>query len=59
MGTSPDRHFKSTAEHIPARLKCPLVIEDAESSVEWLLALVQTFASGRICQTASMVIAEE
>ena len=59
MGTSLDSHFKSTAGRIPTRLKCLLVIEDAESSVKGLLALVQTFATGPICQTAGMVIVEE
>jgi len=59
MGTSPDSHFKSTAGRIPARLKCLSVVEDAESSVKGLLALVQTFATGPICQTAGMVIVEE
>jgi len=59
MGTSPDTHFKSTARHIPAHLKCLFIIEDAESSVEGLLALVQTFATGPIHQTAGMVIVEE
>jgi len=59
MGTSPDSHFKSTAGRIPPRLKCLFVVEDAESSVEGLLALVQTFATGQIRQTAGMVIVEE
>ena len=59
MGTSPDSHFKSTAGRIPARLKCLFVVEDAESSVKGLLALVQTFATGPIRQTAGMVIVEE
>jgi len=59
MGTSPDSHFKSTAARIPARLKCLFVVEDAESSIKELLALVQTFATGPIRQTAGMVIVEE
>jgi len=58
MGTSPDSHFKSTAGLIPAWLKSLFGVEDAESSVEGLLALVQTFATGPIRQTAGMVIVE-
>jgi len=56
MGTSPDRHFKSTAGHIPVQFKCLFMVEDAELSVEGLFALVQTFATGLIRQTAGMVI---
>jgi len=52
MGTSPNSHFKSTAGHSPAPLKCLFVIEDPESSVKGLLALVQTFATRPIRQTA-------
>jgi len=48
MGTSPESHIKLAAGHIPAQLKCLFVMEDAESSVEGLLALVQTFATGPI-----------
>jgi len=59
MGRSPDSHFQSTAEGIPARLNCLFVIEDAESSMKGLLALVQTFATGPIRQIAVMVIVEE
>jgi len=59
IGRSPDSHFQSTAGLIPARLKCHFVVEDAESSVEELVALVQTFATGPIRQTAGMVIVEE
>jgi hypothetical protein len=40
-------------------LNCPFVVEDTESSVIGLLALVQTFATGLIRQTAGMVIVEE
>jgi len=58
-GRSPDSHFQSTAGGIPARLNCLFVIEDAESSVKGLLALVQTFATGPIRQIAVMVIVEE
>jgi len=59
MGTSPDSHFKSTAGVIPVRLKCLFIFEDAESSLKGLLALVQTLATGPICQTTGMVIVEE
>jgi len=59
MGTSPDSHLKSTADRIPARLKCLFGVVDAESSVQGLLALVQTFATEPIRQTAGMVIVEE
>jgi len=59
MGTSPDSHLESTAGWIPAQLKCVFVIEDAELSVKVLLALVQTFATGPIHQTAGVVIVEE
>jgi hypothetical protein len=40
-------------------LKCLFVVEDAESSFKGLLALVQTFATGTIGQTAGMVIVEK
>jgi len=59
MGTSRDCHFKSTAGGIPARLKCLFVVEDGKSSVEGLLALVQTFAPRPIRQMAGMVIVKE
>jgi len=59
MGTSPDSHFKSTAGHIPAQLRCHFVVEDADSSVKSFLALDQTFASGPICQTAGVVFVKE
>jgi len=59
MGTSPDSHFKLTAGHIPTRLKFLFLIKDAKSSIQGLLALVQTFATAPICQTAGMVIVEE
>jgi len=57
--TSPDRHFNSTVGQIPAWSKCLFVIKEAESSVEGLLALVHTFATGPICQTAGMLIVKE
>jgi hypothetical protein len=59
MGMSMKCHFKSTAECIPALLKCHFIVRDAESSIEGLLALVQMFASRPICETACMVIVEE
>jgi len=59
MGTSPDSHFKSTTEHIPAWLKCLLAVEDAELSIQGLLPFVQMLATGQIHQTAGMVIVKE
>jgi len=59
MVMSADSHSKSTAECIPAQLNCLFVIEDAQSSVKQLVALVRTFATGLIPQTAGMVIVEE
>jgi len=47
MGTSLDRHFKSTAGRIPKRLKCLFVVEDAESRVKALLGL-------NVCNRANM-----
>jgi len=59
MGTSQDSHCQWTVGCIPAWLNCLFVVEDAESSVHGLLALVQTFGTEPICQTASMLIVEE
>jgi hypothetical protein len=59
MGTSPDNPFKFTAGSIPARLKCLFIVKDAGLRVKGQLALVQTFATGTIGQTAGMVIMEE
>jgi len=59
MGTSPDSHFQSSAERIPARLRSLFIVEDAESRVKGLLALVEMFPTGPIRQTVGMVIAEE
>jgi hypothetical protein len=59
MGTSPDSHIKSSVGCIPAWLMCLFVVEDAKSSVKWLLPLVQTFATGPIRQTAGVVIVKE
>jgi len=59
MRTAPDNHFESNAGHIPAQLKCCLVVEDAESSVTGPLALVQTFVSRPIHKAAGMVIIDE
>ena len=56
MGTSSDSHIESTAGRISPRLKCLFVFGDAELSVKVLLALVLTFATGLIHQTAGMVI---
>jgi hypothetical protein len=56
MGTSLDSHFKLTAGRIPAHFKCLFVVKNAESSVEGLVAMVQTFAIGPIRQTVGMVI---
>ena len=59
MGTSPDRHFQSTAGRIAAQLKSDFVVQNADGSITGLLALVQTFATGPIRQTAGMVIVQE
>jgi hypothetical protein len=59
MGTSADSHRKSTVGLIPTQLKCLFVVEHAESSVKGLLAWVQMFATGPICQTDGMVIVQE
>lgn len=59
METSQDILLKSTAGCIPTQLNCPVVIEDAESSVNRLLALVHAFLTGPISQTAWMEIVEE
>ena len=59
MGTSPDSRLKTTVGRIAARLKCLPVVDDAEWSVEGLLASVQMFATRPIRQTAGMVIIEE
>jgi len=59
MGTSPDSHLKSTAGCIARSLKCLFVVEDAKLSLKGLLALVQTFATVPIRQTAGMVNVEE
>jgi len=59
MGTSPDSHFKSTAGLIPARLKSLFAVEDAEQSVQGLLGLGRTFATGPIPQIAGAVIVKE
>jgi hypothetical protein len=59
MGTSQDIHFKSTTGCIVACLKCRFVVEDAQSYVSELLALVQPILTRPIGQTAGMVIVEE
>jgi len=59
MGTSPDCHLKLTAGRIPAWLKCLFDVKDAELSVKGFLALVKTFPTGPIRQTAGMVTVEE
>jgi len=56
MGMSPDTHLEWTAGHIPTSLRCLFVVEDTESSIKGLLALVQTIATALIHQTAGMVI---
>jgi len=58
MGTSLDSHIKWTAGCIPARLNYYLDVEDAESSIRGLLALVQPFATGPVLMTAGMVIVD-
>jgi len=59
MGTRLDSHLKLTAECIPSRLKCLFIVKDDLSNINRLLALVRTFATGPILQTAGMVIVEE
>jgi len=59
LGISLDSHFKSTVGCIPTWLKCLFVVEDAESTVKGLLALVKTFETGPIRHTAGMVIVKE
>jgi len=59
MGSSPNSHFKSTAGPILTGLKSLLIVEDAEWSITGSVALVQTFATGPIRQTAGVVIVED
>ena len=59
METGPDSHCSLTAGCIPAPVKCLCIIKDAESRIEELLAMVQTFATEPIHQTAGMVIVKE
>jgi len=59
MGMCSYRHFKTTAGCRPAQLMCLFVVDNAETSVNAFVALVQTFATGPISQPASMVIVEE
>jgi len=59
MGTSHDSYFNMTSDCNLAWLKYLFVVEDAESSVEGLLALVETFPTGPISETTRMVIIEE
>jgi hypothetical protein len=59
----PNRKFgpvaNTTVGCVPAWFKRHFVVEDGESSINGLLALLQTFVTGTICQTAGMVILEE
>ena len=59
MGTRPDSHYNLTASRIPAHLKFHFVIDDAESFIKELVALVQTSATGLIRQTAVNIIDKE
>jgi len=59
MGMSPDSHFKSTAGHILACLKCLFVIHDAESNVKGLPSLVQTFATGLRHHSSGIMIVDK
>jgi len=59
MGRGLDSHLKSTAGPIPACMKCHFVVEDADSRVKRLQALIPTFAPGPIRQTAGMVMVNE
>jgi len=49
----------SNAGHIHGQLQCLFVLEDPESSVKGLLALVQTFPTAPISLTTSMMIGNE
>jgi hypothetical protein len=59
----PNREFapiaNTTVGCVPAWFKRHFVVDDGESSINGLLALLQTFVTGMICQTAGMVILEE
>jgi hypothetical protein len=55
MGTGPDNHFELTAGPTLTLLKSPFFVDHAELSVKALLALVQTFATALILQTAGMM----
>jgi len=59
MGISLESHIKWTAGGIATWLKGHLVVEDVESRVWGLCALVQKFATEPIRQTVGMVIGEQ
>ena len=59
MGTSLDSHCNLTARRIPSHLKSLSILKDAESCVKRILALVQTFATGPIRQTAGILIVKD
>lgn len=55
---SPVTYFLSTAVGNPAYWTCLLVIEDADSSMVGLLALVQTVVSRQMPQTTGILLVE-
>jgi len=59
MGMSLDCHCKLTAGFILVELKCLFVIEDAQSWVKGLLALVPPFGTKLIHQPAGTLIVKE
>jgi hypothetical protein len=59
MVTSPDRDLKWTAELVPALLKFHSILEDPESTLKGLLALVQKIITVCIRQTARISIVKE
>jgi len=58
MGTSPESHFQSTPGHISARFNRYFILESAEVIIQWLLDVVETFATGPTSQNAGIVIVE-
>jgi hypothetical protein len=59
MGTRLDSHLKSTAGHITTWLKWLFIIQDDESSIKGLVALVHTIVTGPIHHCAGMGIIKE
>jgi len=59
MGMSLDSPCNATAECSSAWFKCVFVVEDAESSIIGLIAMVQLFPTGPVHETIGMVVVEE